>query len=155
MMNEKQLAERLRDIANNAADADVELRLLADELDPPKPELKTGIFVYWRFLGESVWDRGFSIEDGGETVIIIKDGTTVYLSQVEWKPARILGPRQVAVDIPPVVEWSYRADKVEIVANYLERDSEGYFAIISASELPTLASFTRAEAERMEASNGA
>jgi hypothetical protein len=97
MMDEKQLAERIQGLIDtyDPADKDLidDLRQLRDEL-----ELKTGIFVYWRFLGESIWNRGFSIEDGGETVIIIKDGTTVYPSQVEWKPVRAEAARMEASD---------------------------------------------------------
>lgn len=95
-MNEKQLANRLRDIANNAADADVELQLLADELDPPKPE--QGTVVSWRFIGAWAyhgWRHG--VVDKSLKGVWTSDGL-VHWGQIQWKPARILGPGEVAVD---------------------------------------------------------
>ena len=136
-INDKEIAKRLRDIANNAADADVELRLLADELDPPKPE--PGLVWYtprnannWR-LG---WWNGTKVRDVEEGYLManIQDDLRI-------KPARILGPRQVAVDVKPVSEWNSGTNAIEL---WMYEINPHY------PNSRTLKTITREEAERME-----
>jgi hypothetical protein len=143
VMNEKQLANRLRDIANNAADADVELRMLADELDPPKPEPGKSIWFQQRIGGP--WEFGISHIDADysdDEVILVSANDGFTFEQIHtWKPARVLGPRQVAVDVLPVEEWPRNATYIGV---YYENDS----GLISP-----ICDIPRTEAERMEASD--
>jgi hypothetical protein len=136
-MDEKQLAERLRDIANNAADADVELRLLADELDPPKPE--PGTVVLWRMDGGE-WQTGIV---SVHMQIFDADLDAYEFYEVQWKPARILGPRQVAVDVPPIKYWDPMVESFGVYTEYEDISDPSYYAHV----------ISREEAERMEASD--
>jgi hypothetical protein len=142
MMTEKEIADRLRDIADNAADADVELRMLADELDP-RPEPGTAV---WFTLGENDPDPPeLGIVTKSRVHVIDADGFVHSMAEVRIKPARVLGPRQVAVDVPPVAEWGHKTTDVEIRLHWWDQKrSQG-------SERVRL--ITRAEAMRMEAND--
>ena len=99
-MTEREIADRIR--ATLTVHSDPDLARLANELDPPRPE--PGTVVWWQDdegLGDPVLgqvnDLGF-IELFGT-----KDKASIY--SVKWWPARIAGPMQEIVDIPPVSEW--------------------------------------------------
>jgi hypothetical protein len=133
MMNEKQLAHRLREIYTGKR-PDSEINEIADELDPPNPKPGTPIVWRWRHLHE--WRHGI-IEDGGWTRT--SDGLPLQLDQVQWEPARMLGPRQVPVDVPPVEEWRYSA--ITMTLKWV--DYTGLYDVVHE--------ITRAEAKQMEA----
>jgi len=145
-MNEKQLAERIREavclmqggIYDEAAAV---LESTAYELDPPKPE--PGTVVWWKFPQMRKWEIA-RIHQAGNTLPGIYDlrGNFVPMGDLQWKPARILGPRQVAVDVPPVSEWP--EDVTWIAVDWVSVDGH----VRTMQEL-----IHREEAERMEDRN--
>ena len=104
-MTEREIADRIR--ATLTVHSDPDLARLADELDPPRPE--PGTVVWWshandtgsQYLGYVV-DRGIASLHHPESV---RDNYVVEWDNIEWKPARIAGPMQEIVDIPPTREW--------------------------------------------------
>ena len=81
------------------------LRERAGEKDPPRPEPDT--WVWWRYLGEEQWFPGVVKIDGVEDHDNYPDW-----DEIEWKPARILAPDEVAVKVPPVSEWPIWAEAI-------------------------------------------
>lgn len=127
-MTHKEIAERGRRILSqtdrNADDKYRELVELFDELDPPRPEPGTGLWWrYWRDGG--AWKLGI-VEEFGDGVVDSEQEFHGW-GDIEYKPARIAGPMQEIVDIPPVSEWD------------------------GAESIYVRKAITRAEAERMEA----
>jgi len=135
-MTNKEIAERLRKIMNMYS-VD-KLQQLANELDPPRPE--PGTVVWWRYPDDGEWFPGVAKPDGVEDHSDYPDW-----DEIEWKPARILAPDEVAVKVPPVSEWPNEAFRI---------DSEPYYRMQGWSK-KTIGQYvtliTRAEAESMEA----
>ena len=140
-MTHKEIAERLRDMSNRIGSlTQSSLAELADELDPPLPE--PGTVVWWRFIGALAyhgWEHG--VVDKSLKGVWSSDGL-VHWSRIEYKPARIAGPMQEIVDIPPVKDWPRNCDEVELKWHYDDRD------FMSGSAGATI---TRGEAARREA----
>jgi hypothetical protein len=83
-------------------------------------------------------DTNYSDDD----VILLSEDDGFTFEQIHtWKPARVLGPRQVAVDVPPVEEWRDSAKEMWLAWCDVTDEHSQPFVI------------TRAEAERMEASD--
>jgi hypothetical protein len=115
-----------------------ELLRRANELDPPEPQIGTPIV--WRKFADLGWRHGI-IEMGRCTRT--SEGAQVPLESIAWKPAQILGPRQVSVTIPRTDEWPNDAAHCEAGITWT-----GYRNIIRVQRV-----ITRPEAERMEASD--
>jgi len=114
-----------------------EMQILRDELDPPYPE--PGKSVRWRERGGAyadVWDVG--VVSVHADCVYTRYGR-VELRGIEWKPARILADDEVAVKVPPVLDWP-GGQSIDAV---FETDMVGtiYYDTI----------ITRAEAEAREA----
>lgn len=115
-MTHKEIAERLREIAGYDKpphrQTRRELTELADTLDPPKPE--PGTVVWWRYStpeDATSWRLGAVHTDGQ---IYAFDSTAPRLwNHIDYKPARILAPGEVAVTVPPVSEWPAWAECIE------------------------------------------
>lgn len=133
-MTNKEIAKRLRHIVDYHLDTTT-INSLADELDPPKPE--PGTVVWYLALWDDVWHMGI-VEENDRGYARTQWGGVVDLDEIEWKPARILRPRQVAVDVPPLSEWPKGSLVMEAAITGGERD-------IWVAEL-----ITRQEAKRME-----
>ncbi len=143
-MTNEERAAKLRDLAESEVmNATVRKALwaMADDMSPPKPE--PGTVVWWRYrekYGDGKWRFGEVGSDG----FLYTFGSTAPRpwEQIEWKPATILQPGQVAVDVPPTHEWGHRTTDVEIVLRYWDvqtKDHEERACLI-----------TRAEAEEMQ-----
>ena len=106
-MTEREIAERLRKAADHSASIDrvvAELKAIADELDPHRPE--PGTVVWWQDdegLGDPVLGQ---VNDIG-VIMLFGTRETVRMESVKWWPARIAGPMQDIVDIPPTNIWGY------------------------------------------------
>jgi hypothetical protein len=111
-----------------------------DELDPPIPAM-SGDPILWRWDNRGQWRHGI-IEGGCWTRSA--EGALIALDNIDWKPARLLGPRQVSVTIPRTDEWPNDAAHCEAGITWT-----GYRNIIRVQRV-----ITRPEAERMEASDG-
>ena len=136
-MTHKEIAERLRDMSNRIGSlTQSSLAELADQIDPPLFE--PGTVVWWRYLTGSPWFLG-TVNNSG---VVQQFGTSEspHWSQIEYKPARIAGPMQEIIDIPPVSEWPEKTDDVNIWAQYT-----------SGLRGEVLKRITRAEAKRREA----
>jgi len=142
-MTNKEIAERLRKIVDRqekllgAGGSVTEIRQIADELDPPRPE--PGTYVWWRYTHNRSlgWYLGEYRESG------VDHFGSVYLvpwSDIEWKPARILADDEVAVKVPPVEEWTPNATAIGIYMSY------GDSGCVKLRDI-----ITRAEAEAQEA----
>jgi hypothetical protein len=136
-MTEQEIAERIQGLidTHDPSDKDLieDLRQLRDELDPPNPG--PGTVVLWRMDGGE-WQTGIV----SAHMQIVDAGLDDYeFYEVEWKPARILGPRQVSIDVPPIENWPRDATHIGL---YYENGGR----LISP-----LGDITRHEAERMEA----
>ena len=136
-MMHKEIAQRLRELDETGNWGGVQD--LADELDPPLPE--TGTVVWWRWADKPNWQIGQVSDDGKGIVarIFSWDNHVAPWERIEWKPARIAGPRQVIVDVPRVSDWPKDGTHVEAAVT-------GYSDTWWFAEV-----ITRAEAERMEA----
>jgi len=134
MLSDKDIAEIIR------RGQDDELKSLAEVLDPPRPE--PGTVVWWRYdapLATKDWSLGKAYENG---VFIFGDDSPVRGEHIEYKPARILAPDEVAVKVPPVSSWNeYEAEHINVWAQFPNGNDE------------LLRTITRAEAERMEVSD--
>ena len=119
MMTNREIAKRLRgliDATSNGIALSVSIQRIADELDPTRPE-----------PGTVVW---FPIDE--ECGVVADNGRGVYTScgeLVPWgslqegtKPARIAGPMQEIVDIPPVSEWPVGALGLDAVWYFPTQD---------------------------------
>lgn len=74
------------------------MRSQADKIDPPRP--RPGTLVRWRFNSEEKWENGVvygRLGSVGADGILDSTGTRRRFDKVEWKPARILAPGQVAL----------------------------------------------------------
>jgi len=141
-MNDKELADRLRHIAYGPTltmEARRELHGVADELDPPKPEPGTKIWVRFDSHELDEWELGEVTQSGVLLFGVSVANSPKWEEVEELKPAHILGPRQVAFDVPPVDEWPTRASSIKFVYE-TEYIGAGYIST----------AITRAEAERME-----
>ena len=144
-MTDKEIAERLRKLIDGTSNGIVlseAIQKLADELDPPRPE--PGTVVWWRSKTMREWKiaKVCRINLAEKQLLGIRNmnATFISLEDIEWKPARILAPDEVAVKIPPVSEWPEKCDAI----TWVYREPDGalchYDPII-----------TREEAERREA----
>lgn len=132
--------ERYAELARMAT----ELYAIAEERDPLKPEPGWYAVLVLDITGER-WMVGYF------------DGRALYKSESNaitdaplvgkeyiYEYRRILGPRQLAVELPPVSEWSDQAHTMQI--QYVPRDVDGFpFGAVTVMEI------TRNQAERMEA----
>jgi hypothetical protein len=139
-MTHKETAERLRSIADLSSTGGVAKCLLhdiANKLDPPKPEPWTVFWFRWKD-SLSEWKLAEANEVGGFDMFgTIIDGS---FDDIEWKPARILAPDEVAVKIPPVKKWPISAHAIYI---HFVDDTKR-----NAGEIGCV--ITHAEAEQME-----
>ena len=103
-MTNKEIADRLRGMVGrkyiDMPGLDQAVRSFADELDPPRPE--PGTVVWWRYKtadDEEFWKLGEVHIDGW----VYAFGSTAprLWKEIEYKPARILGPDEVAVEVTP------------------------------------------------------
>jgi hypothetical protein len=102
------------------------LRQEADKLDPKiDPKVEPGTVVWWRMDGGE-WQIGIV---SAHMQIIDSELDAYEFDEVRWKPARILGPRQIAVDVPPVDVEGQNTDRllIEIMsrASELSRRYQG------------------------------
>jgi hypothetical protein len=142
-MTHKQIANRLREIIQGERPHPyTQLELLADTLDPPRPEPRE--FVLWRYIirADTMDFIPAIVAEGGDGVIDSEQEFHEWCD-IEWKPARILAPNEVAVKVPPTQTWGHRTTDVEIVLRYWDVQNEDH------SERVQL--ITRAEAEAQEA----
>ena len=147
MLSNKEIANRLREIIQGEGPHPyAQLELLADTLDPPRPE--PGTMVWWRACGGETWALGMCYgRQGCESVGVADLYQTRYrFSDIEYKPARILADDEVAVQVPPTQTWGHRTTDVEIVLRYWDVQNEDH------SERVQL--ITRAEAQRREREAG-
>ena len=105
-MNQKEIADRIR--ATLTVHSDFDLIRLADELDPPRPE--PGTVVWWRVAADDTWRLGCVVAYGIVPADNINACWNWDCRGLEYKPARIAGPMQEIVDIPPVSEWPEYGD---------------------------------------------
>ena len=138
-MTNKETAERLRKLIDGTSNGIVlseAIQNIADELDPPRPE--PGTVVWWRDaegLGE--WCLGQI--NNNRKVEFFGAWKELDLEAIQIKPARIAGPMQEIVDIPPVKDWP------EYALTY-------YAAFMDAGEaIDPVIILTRDEAARREA----
>ena len=89
------------------------IRGKADELDPPCPE--PGMIVWWRYPHVRNWQIA-KVHQAGDQLPGIYNlrGVFVTMSDVQWEPARIPGPMQEIVDIPPTREWPLTATAIQM-----------------------------------------
>lgn len=110
-----------------------EIEWIAGQLGPPKPA--PGTVVWWRFFYEDEseaddeWHIGI-IAEGPNT--IHTKGFSVSFDEIEWKPATILQPGQVPVDVPDVDEWPGEFDA--IVWDFGSSEEDDYINLITRSE---------------------
>ncbi len=105
-MTDKEVAEKLRYVAEYNL-SNTHLIDLADELDPPGPEIPDG-HIWYRYIGATPqeWSPALKRVDK----VFNQYGRQLLPdSRLEIIPARTLKPRQVAVDIPPITEWPEKA----------------------------------------------
>ena len=134
-MTEREIAKRLRGVAKAPTlniEGRRELTFIADELDPPQGYEPGTVFE------DAVGRRVFYTERGWIDADGLLIGDTEYPPLVNMKPARIAGPMQEIVDIPPVSEWP--DDVGSITQRMIPHRSRTSHTII-----------TREEAERREA----
>jgi hypothetical protein len=132
-MTHKEIAEQLRNMPSCSASGELVYKErcveLADKIDPPKPE--PGTVVWWRLRNtDDDWSIGEVLGKGGVSGLP--------WGEIEWKPARILAPDEVAVKIPSVSEWPSTWAELRWEPTY------------NANEISRRTIITRAEAERME-----
>jgi len=135
-MTDQEKADRIRKIAGFPAltiEARRQLRDVANEIAPPDP--MPGTPIMWR-RNDDPWQYGI-VEMGRCTRTW--EGKQIPLETIEWKPARILGPLQVAVDVPPVEKWNPMVESFGVYAEY--KSGTSYYAHVVTYE----------EAKRMEA----
>lgn len=126
-MTHKEIAGRLREIADARTytmHTRQAVRNLADTLDPPRPKFDE--MVWCRWVDGNPYKEWWLGLVGNDGVYSFGDDRPAEWDDIEWKPARILGPGQVAVNVPPVREWD-------------------------AERITVRRTITRAEAELMEA----
>ena len=136
MRTHKEIAQRLKQLEDEDDWAGV-VELIY-ELDPPPPE--PGTVVWWRDaegLGE--WNLG-SINNNRK-VEFFGAWKELDFERLQIKPAHILGPGQVAVDVPPVSGWPDWAGAME-------------WQFIRPVTFHDRLLITRPEAEAMEAGDG-
>ena len=137
-MTHKEIAERLRDMSNRVGSlTQSSLAELADDLDPPRPE--PGTVVWWRVAADDKWRLGCVLNYGIVPVDNLLACWNWDFKGLEYKPARIAGPMQEIVDIPPVSEWPRGANAVNAVYE------TGYIGTTYIGEI-----ITRDEAARRE-----
>ena len=149
-MTDKERAAVYRELADGEiADSMLtkhRLRQMANELDPPRPEPGENLpysskFLFVRPKGTDERFRPALMQRGG-IFVDQYSGHALALSDFEWKPARIAGPMQELVDIPPVREWPVLATSIHM--HYYMNPKNG-----NVSDICRV--ITRAEAERREA----
>ena len=139
-MSDHERAAQLRELADGgvmAAETRKVLWAIADELDPPR--LAPRMLVWWQDaegLGDPVLGQ---LNDYG-MIELFGTTDTVRPRSVKWWPARIAGPMQEIVDIPPVSEWGSSTHQFAV---------DGYE--LNSPRTRRLLTITRAEAERREA----
>ena len=140
-MTNKEIADRIR--ATLTVHSDPELAKLADELDPPRPE--PGTVVWWRGSVDDTWHLGCVVVYGIVPADNINACWNWGFKGLEWKPARIAGPMQEIVDVPPVSEWL--VDAVDMTLSWNRRVRDGKVPV----PIPYKTIITRDEAARREA----
>ena len=97
-MTDKEMADRIDAILTKAVGSSTmseELLTLRNELAPPKPEPRT---LVWHTPPKADdWRLGYI--DHRHALVDIETGYLVDQTSLRMKPARVLGPRQVAVDV--------------------------------------------------------
>jgi hypothetical protein len=154
-MTNKEIAERLRDIAQAMRVAEIPMphvvEEVADDLDPPKPKMGICRFSWGSHV---VWMDGLCV---GNRVYYSPDGNCFDWQPADEctiKPARILADDKVAMkpgeivhhngrmyklfEIPPVRTWPEDADKINLYRAWQK------------GSLYYTGSITRAEAEGRE-----
>lgn len=98
MLTNKEIAQRLRELDESGNWGGVQD--LADELDPPLPE--PGTVVWWAHANDTGRQYiGYAVHDGVASLHhpeSVRDHYVAKWDRIEWWPARILEPGQVAVD---------------------------------------------------------
>ena len=138
-MTHKQIAERLREIIQGEGPHPyTQLELLADTLDPPRPE--SGTVVWWRWYNDQEWRIGQVNNEGDGIRGLYWNSAPVSWERIEYHPARILADDEVAVKIPLVEEWTPNATAIGVYMSY------GDSGCVKLRDV-----ITRAEAEAREA----
>jgi len=143
-MTTKEIAERLRSVAKLESSGSItksRLHEIADELDPQGPE--PGTVVWWRLVDT---DDSWSIGEVHGKNGVSGSQYRPYLrwDEIEWKPARILAPDEVAVKVPPVEEWTPNATAIGVYMSYGDSGCVKLRDVITRAE---------AEAREVEAAN--
>ena len=138
-MTNKEVAERLREIAEYGEGPYTRLSQLADEIDPPRPE--PGTVVWWRVTADDKWHLGCVVDYGIVPADKVNACWNWDVNGLEWKPARILAPNEMAVQVRPVSMWPIGAKEADLRWHY----GDGIMPRCSN------VSITRTEAARMEA----
>ena len=118
-MTEKGIVNQLRTLAQNPAiDATdrIELDHIADKYDLPRP--KPGTVVWWRYIRFCA-DFAIGVVAAHGDGVIDSEPEFHEWRHIEYKPARIAGPLQEIVDIPPMSEWP---DGGEALCMYIGSD---------------------------------
>jgi hypothetical protein len=143
-MTNKEIAARLRSVAKLESSGSItksRLHEIADELDPPRPE--PGTVVWWKFGTDDDEYRIGQVNDSGTGVRgVYWNSTPAYWKHIDYKPARILAPDEVAVKVPPVEEWTPNATAIGVYMSY------GDSGCVKLRDV-----ITRAEAEAREVSD--
>ncbi len=113
-MTHKQIANRLREIIQGEGPHPyAQLELLADTLDPPRPEPGTVVWWRYKYAGGPEYKYLGIVEDRGEGIIDAGQEFHEW-GDIEYRPARILADDEVAMKVPPVREWQRKFRELEI-----------------------------------------
>jgi len=114
-MTNKEIVERLRKMSVSIAGRDMPtamaIEAFANELDPPRPE--PGTIVWWQDA-EDLSDPVLGQANEYGFIEMFGTGKALDWREIKWWPARIAGPMQEIVDIPPVSEWPMAATDIQM-----------------------------------------
>jgi hypothetical protein len=103
-MTHKQIANRLREIIQGEGPRPyTQLELLADELDPPRPEPGTVVWWRYKYAGGPEYKYLGIVEDSGEGIIDAGQEFREW-GDIEYKTAHILAPNEVAVPLEELID---------------------------------------------------
>ena len=104
-MTIKEIADRIRATATVHTDPDL-LQLVAERQELMDALENIADVVWWKYPSTRNWEIA-RVHQTGNQLPGIYDlrGNFVPLDNIKWKPARIAGPMQDIVDIPPTREW--------------------------------------------------